>query len=214
MAETSNSVDSLLAETFTLVLKPTREPGTSNVTWHTTKATATGPLAERVARKLGTVEKLIQTYGGVRVKMDIDRYKLWTDGHDVAVRDLWATYARYPYLPRLNSSAVLDGAISDGTSNLRCDKGTFADGDAHDGDTWVGVHTGEHVTPTPGGLLIAPEFAPTSTAKDDDADVGKTGKGRAARFDQQHRQSSEWDRARAGGWRHSRSDFQDVLRRS
>jgi hypothetical protein len=93
VTETSSQVDSLIAETFTLVLTPHQEPGTAEVVWNTTRATAAGPLAERVAKKLATEEKLIQAYGGVRVKMDIDRYSLWSDRHDIGVQDLWTNYA-------------------------------------------------------------------------------------------------------------------------
>ena len=114
--ETSQQIDSLIAETFTQVLTPSQEPGTSTIKWQTTKATAVGDIGARVSKKLATEEKLIATYGGVRVKMDIDRYDLWSDRHDIAVGDLWATYARYPHMPRLASFAVLSGAVSDNST--------------------------------------------------------------------------------------------------
>ena len=84
-------------------------PSDRTTLWHTTKATASGEIAERVSKKLATEEKLIATYGGVRVKMDIDRYDLWSERHDIAVGDLWATYARYPHMPRLTSFDTLAG---------------------------------------------------------------------------------------------------------
>ena len=160
VSETSQQVDSLIAETFTQVLTAAQEPGTATITWQTTKATAAGDIAERVSKKLATEEKLIATYGGVRVKMDIDRYGLWSDRHDLAVGELWATYARYPHMPRLASFKALAGAISDGTSNLNWAKETFGYAEAHDGDNWVGVKTGEHVTPSTSGLLIDPDHVP------------------------------------------------------
>ena len=70
VTEVSQQVDSLIAETFTLVLTPSQAPGTSEITWQTTKAIATGDVGGRVSKKLATEEKLIATYGGVRVKMD------------------------------------------------------------------------------------------------------------------------------------------------
>jgi hypothetical protein len=156
MRETANQVESLIAETFTLALTPSQAPGTAEIVWQTTKVSTTGTVADRVAKKLATEEKLIQTYGGVRVKMDIDRYGLWTDRHDVVVRELWNTYARYPHLPRLASFKVLSAAISDGTSNLNWAQETFAYAEAHDGSNWVGVRTGEHVSPQPSGLIVDP----------------------------------------------------------
>jgi predicted AAA+ superfamily ATPase len=170
VAETSSQVDSLIAETFTLVLTPHQEPGTAEVVWNTTRATAAGPLAERVAKKLATEEKLIQAYGGVRVKMDIDRYSLWSDRHDIGVQDLWTTYARYPHLPRLVSAQTLNDAISDGTSNMSWSQETFAYAEAHDGSAWVGIRAGQHVDPTPSGLLVDPDhvkIAEPALAPDD-----------------------------------------------
>ena len=159
--ETAKQIESLIGETFTLALTPHQEPGTAEIRWDTTKATAAGPLAERIAKKLAAEEKLIQQYGGVRVRMDIDRYGLWSDRHDIAIRDLWQTYARYPHVPRLAGYQTLAGAVSDGTSNLNWSQETFAYAEAHNGDTWVGVTTGSHVDPQPGGILIEPAHVPS-----------------------------------------------------
>jgi hypothetical protein len=184
VAETSKSVDSLIGETFTLVLTPQQAPGTDTISWQTTKASASGPLSERVAKKLATEEKLIDTYGGVRVKMDIDRYKLWTDRGDISVRNLWSYYARYPYLPRLTSLKTLEAAISNGTSNLNWSNETFGYAEAHDGNTWVGVAVGQMVSPTPSGLVLRPDAVPledddVSEPDGDDTTAGGTSTGAA-----------------------------------
>ncbi|MDP7619955.1 MAG: DUF499 domain-containing protein, partial [Dehalococcoidia bacterium] len=70
VTETAQQVDSLIAETFTQVLTPTQEPGTADIKWQTTRATASGDIGARVSKKLATEEKLIAAYGGVRVRMD------------------------------------------------------------------------------------------------------------------------------------------------
>lgn len=62
VAETSQQVDSLIAQTFTQVLTPSQDAGTSTINWQTTKATATGDVGARVSKKLATEEKLIVTY--------------------------------------------------------------------------------------------------------------------------------------------------------
>lgn len=160
--ETSKQIDSLIGETFTLALTPRQEPGTAEIVWESTRATAAGPLAERVAKKLAAEEKLIQQYGGVRVRMDIDRYGLWSDRHDISIRDLWQTYSRYPHVPRLAGYEALARAISEGTSNLNWSQETFAYAEAHNGDTWVGITAGAHVDPKRSGLLIAPAYVPSS----------------------------------------------------
>jgi len=66
--------------------------------------------------------------------------------------------------PKFDDSAdavdVLNGAVSDGTSNMNWQQETFAYAEAHDGDTWVGVTTNQMVMPTPGGWLIHPDHVP------------------------------------------------------
>ncbi len=166
LKEVFQQVDSLIGETFTLILTPSQQPGTREISWQTTKATTDGNIGARVSKKLATEEKLIATYGGVRVKMDIDRYSLWSDRHDVSVSDLWSTYARYPHMPRLASRSVLDDAISNGTANFNWSQETFGYADAYDGTKWVGVQTGQNVAPGAGGLLIHPDHVPASQQPD------------------------------------------------
>lgn len=180
VSETSKQVDSLIAETFTLILTPSQEPGTAEIVWSTSRATAAGPLAERVAKKLGTEEKLIATYGGVRVKMDVDRYQLWSDRHDVGVRELWNTYARYPHLPRLASYRTLANAISDGMANVNWALETFAYAEAHDGSGWVGVKSGQHVEPLLSGWLIHPQYVPAPKVEKLSGEAAPTSAGGAA----------------------------------
>ena len=160
MREVSQQVDSLISETFTKVLTPKQEAGTSEIEWQTTKAAASGDIGARVSKKLATEEKMIAAYSGVRVRMDIDRRDLWTDQGDVTVGKLREIYARYPHMPRLSSPHVLDSAISAGTASTDWAQETFAYADAHDGSTWVGIQTAQHVNPTPSGLLIHPDRLP------------------------------------------------------
>ncbi|MDE0115147.1 MAG: DUF499 domain-containing protein [bacterium] len=160
MKEVSQQVDSLIAETFTQVLTPKQEAGTSEIEWQTTRATASGDIGARVSKKLATEEKMIANYSGVRVRMDIDRRNLWTEQGDVTLRELREVYARYPHMPRLSSPHVLDSAISAGTASTDWAQETFAYADAHDGSTWVGVQTGQHVNPSPSGLLVHPDRLP------------------------------------------------------
>ena len=166
LADASKQVDSLIAETFTQVLVPSRTPGTADIEWQSTRASTSGDIGERISRKLGTEEKLIGRYAGVRVRMDLDRHSLWTERGDVSVGALWEAYARYPYMPRLTSRDVLDHAVSDGASKLNWQQETFAYAEAHDGDSWVGVHTAQHVTPTASGLLLHPDCVPAPSVPD------------------------------------------------
>ena len=160
LQETSKQVDSLIGETFTLTLTPSQSPGTSDIDWQTTRATPAGDLASRVSQKLVSEEKLIATYSGVRIRMDLDRRGLWTDRGDTAVHKLWETYARFPHMPRLASRDVLYDAIATRASTITWQEDTFAYAEAHDGDRWVGLHTDDAVLPAPSGLLIHPDRVP------------------------------------------------------
>jgi hypothetical protein len=166
LAETSEQVDSLIAETFTLALTPSRQPGRRDIQWQTTRvaAAAAGGLARRTSDKLASEEKLICAYSGVRIRMDLDRRGLWSERGDIAVHKLWETYARFPYMPRLAGRDVLYSAIANRDSTITWQQDTFAYAEAHDGERWVGLHTGDAVGPAPGGYLIHPARVPEPEA--------------------------------------------------
>ena len=161
LAETSKQVDSLIAETFTLAVTPTRQPGERDIEWQTTRVTAAGDLAERTSDKLSSEEKLIGTYSGVRIRMDLDRRELWSERGDIAVHKLWETYARYPYMPRLASRDVLYRAIANRDSTITWLQDTFAYVEAH-GERWAGLNADNAVQPAPSGLLIHPDRIPAA----------------------------------------------------
>ncbi len=172
-AETSKQVDSLIAETFTLALTPSKQPGQRDIEWQTTRVTAVGDLAQRTSDKLNSEEKLISTYSGVRIRMDLDRRELWSERGDVAVHKLWETYARFPYMPRLASRDVLYSAIANRASTITWQEDTFAYAEAHDGERWVGLHTDDAIPPAPSGFLIHPDRVPEAPGEqdpDDDSD--------------------------------------------
>ena len=160
LAETSEQVDSLIAETFTLAITPTKQPGERDIEWQTTRTTTVGDLAARTSDKLTSEEQLIAAYSGVRIRMDLDRRELWSDRGDIAVHKLWETYARYPYMPRLAGRDVLHDAIANRASTITWREDTFAYAEAHDGERWVGLHRDDAVPPVPSGLLIHPDQVP------------------------------------------------------
>ncbi len=140
---------------------------TPEIEWHVTKPSGKGGLAERVANRLVSEEKLI--YGGIRVRMDLDndRARLWSEEGDIEVNHLWSIYTRYPYMPRLAGFQVLAGAISDGTANLAWESETFAYAEAREGDTWKGLKSGQQVVPARSGYLVHPDVVPPPPADPD-----------------------------------------------
>ena len=155
VSETDETVSQRIVETYQNVLVPEQTAGTKEIRWHQTKPTGAGSLAERIAKKLDSEERLITTYGGTRVRMDLDRIPLWTDRGDITVEALWKAYCQYPYLPRLASFDVLAAAISDGVSKLVWQDETFAYADGHDDSRWVGLSTAQHVSARPSGCVVS-----------------------------------------------------------
>ena len=162
VAETNGTVEQRILETFVHVLVPEQDPGTREVRWHQTKPAAAGTLPERIAKKLDSEERLITTYGGTRVRMDLDRIPLWTKRGDISVDALWKAYCQFPYLPRLASYDVLAKAIGDGTSKLDWENDSFAYADGHDGSRWVGLAVARIVDARRSGFVVS---APVAAAQ-------------------------------------------------
>ena len=152
--ETNETVSQRIIEAFQFTLVPQLEAGKRDIVWHQSKPSGNGNLIERIARKLESEERLITSYGGTRVRMDIDRIPLWKDRGDISVRDLWKAYCEYPYMTRLASVDVLLSAISDGLGNLNWASETFAYADAHDGSKWVGMVVAQKSMPRISGLVV------------------------------------------------------------
>jgi hypothetical protein len=166
LSETDGTVTGRITETYQHVLVPDQVPGTREIRWHQTKPTGTGTLAERIAKKLDGEERLITTYGGTRVRMDLDRIPLWSDRVDIGVDALWKAYCQFPYLPRLASFEVLAAAISDGVSKMNWEAETFAYADGYDGNRWVGLVAAQLVTARRSGYVVAPAPAREQIAQE------------------------------------------------
>lgn len=166
LAETNETVNSRIEETFVHILTPKTAPGTAEIEWQATKPSGSGTLAERVANKLQSEEKLITAYGGVRVRMDLDRVPLWSKEGDVRISSLWSAYTDHPYMARLASFDVLALAVSNGTANMNWEVETFAYADAKEDDTWFGVTHSTHVYPARSGWLIRPDAVLPEVAPD------------------------------------------------
>ena len=162
LKEADQTVTQRIGETFQLALTPTQHTGSPVVEWHQTRTSGSGSLAERVGKKLQSDETLITAYGGIRVRMDLDRVPLWEDDR-IGVRRLWSYYAQYLYLPRLASFEVLASAISDGAAKTTWETDTFGVAEAYDEGTgtFKGLKTGGHVVVdmSKDAVLVKPERA-------------------------------------------------------
>ncbi len=105
---------------------------------------------------------LITQFGGVRLRMELDRVPLWRGDH-VHVRQLADDFAQYLYLPRLKNTDVLLQAISSGAGSLNWRQDTFGYAEAWDDQAgqYRGLAAGTLVTPLldANSIVITPEVA-------------------------------------------------------
>jgi predicted AAA+ superfamily ATPase len=117
-----------IPETYQWLLVPEQADPLAKVGLHPVKVSGSDPLAVRAGAKLRNEELLITKFGGVNLRLVLDgalREK-WAAEGAFGLRQLWAWFAQYPYLPRLRDISVLEGAVRDGSSSLLWRTETFA----------------------------------------------------------------------------------------
>jgi len=156
------TVDARLPEVYRWALVPVQGSPEEPVTWTEIPLQGSEGLAVRVGRKLARQELLLTSLGGVRLRMALDRVPLWRGDH-VEVRQLVEDFARYVYLPRLKSPAVLAAAVSDGVGQLTWENDGFAYAAAYDegAGRYQGLKAGTQVRVTEDdqGLVVKPDVA-------------------------------------------------------
>ncbi|HEX3722458.1 MAG TPA: DUF499 domain-containing protein, partial [Nitrolancea sp.] len=130
------------------------------VAWDEIRLPGDGDLAIKASRKLRNEEKLITELGGPRLRLEIDRVPLWR-GNQVEVRQLMDDFARYLYLPRLQSTELLINAIRDGVNRTtpEVDGLAYAVGINDGTGRYLGLSLRESPAINPSGLVVKPEFA-------------------------------------------------------
>jgi predicted AAA+ superfamily ATPase len=118
------AVDAQIPEAYPWLLVPGHSDPRGAVEWSELKLSGSDALAVRASKKLRNDELLMTTFGGVRLRMELDRVPLWRSD-TVSVKQLAADFASYLYLPRLRDSDVLAAAIQDGVANLSWASETF-----------------------------------------------------------------------------------------
>jgi hypothetical protein len=88
--------------------------------------------AEALSRKLEAEGKLVPIFGGVNLRLELDRKSLWRDRDYIPLRELTEDTARYPYVTRLKDETVLANSVRDGIGKTTWDVETFAYADAYD----------------------------------------------------------------------------------
>jgi len=151
-----------LPETYQWLLVPAQPDPKRPMSWQAFRLTGQDPLAVRAAKKLRNDDLLVPKLGPNALRHEMDRIPLWR-GNDVPIRQLTEDFARYLYLPRLTSSAVLTDAIGAGVGLITWESDGFAYAECFDEEAkrYRGLQVGRHVTITDSdpGVLVRPEAA-------------------------------------------------------
>ncbi|HEY5230228.1 MAG TPA: hypothetical protein VIJ11_04935, partial [Galbitalea sp.] len=155
--------------------------------------------AEALSRKLEAEGKLVPIFGGVNLRLELDRKVLWRDRDHIPLRELTEDIARYPYLTRLKDESVLANSVRDGLGKTTWEVETFAYADAYDETTraYLGLAAGGNAAAAHvdlvRGLLVKPDVAAAQFARARAAVDGGADKSPASQDD------SEGGCAGAGG---------------
>lgn len=165
----NSAVTARLPETYQWLLVPTQANPQSTIEWHISRLSGGDTLAGRASKKLIGEELLLPSFGGNRLRMELDRIPLWRGNH-VPIRQLVDDFARYNYLPRLSDSSVLINAIRDGLTLLNWTEDSFAYAENYD-DTagrYRGLRGGQNVSVSDSdtGLLVKPAVAKQQIEKE------------------------------------------------
>lgn len=160
--EMDHTVDLRIGASWLHALVPTQPNATAEVKWEEIKVSGGNDgLAKRTGTKLKQEELLMPEMGGVRLRMELDRY-LWNDKDHVTVGQLTEWFSRYLYLPRIRNRETLHRAVLDGAGNLALED-TFAVAGAWDEGKkrYVGLKFGAGAAPVieKATLVVKPAVA-------------------------------------------------------
>lgn len=185
-------VTARMPETYQWLLVPGQGLPTASVEWQAVRLTGADSLAQRASKKLKNEELLIVSMAASRLRLEIDRVPLWRAAPDgrqdhVEIKQLVEDFARYLYLPRLQTSAVLTEAIVEGVKLLTWGQDSFAYAEGYDDalGRYRGLKGGQivHVSAdSPVGLIVKPERAVKQLDQEirDQGAAGGTGTGAGA----------------------------------
>ncbi len=120
-----STVTGRIPETYQWLIVPTQGEPSDPVKWNAIRLSGADSLAVRATKKLKSEELLLTSFGGTRLRMELDKIPLWR-GDNVEIKQLLEDFARYLYLPRLADPSVLLGAIASGVASLAWQLETFA----------------------------------------------------------------------------------------
>jgi predicted AAA+ superfamily ATPase len=178
MASAASVVTARLPEAYQWLLVPAQKTPHSPVEWESVRLSGQEGLAARASKKLRSNDALVVALGVSVLRKYLDD-TLWGGNH-VSIRQLAEYFARYLYLPRLTSPAVLINAIRDGLGLITWAQDSFAYADSYDeaAGRYRGLTMSRQVSiadETCPGLLVKPEVAAEQLAKEATAQAFPSG---------------------------------------
>lgn len=170
------TADARLLGAYHWVLAPEQKQADQPFTIAVGKAEGSASsLPDRVTSKLQHTGQVSESHTARLIRLDLSGplSRVWEPGH-ISVGDLWAYYARYPYLRRLRDRSMLSAAVRSSTEQMHWRLEGFALAEAYDAET--GRYAGLVLPDDPVGvssihdglLIVRPEQAEAQRA----ADVG------------------------------------------
>ena len=162
LKDADRTVKARIPEVFQWLLVPVQGSPQDEVGWEAVRLIGAGELAVRASARLRREELLVTSYGGTRLRMDLDRIPLWKD--HVELRQLADHYSRYTYLQRVEDPSVIAESVRDGVGLLTWETDTFAYAEGYDDEKerYLGLRAGENIPPLTAdspGLIVRPEVA-------------------------------------------------------
>ena len=163
MRQGSEAVDLRITEAYQWAIVPTQPQPLGEIRLEPLKLDSQGTVAQRAARKLVNEGRLSVQLAPplLRMRLDGELSKMWAEGH-VVVNDLWETFAKYVYLPRLRDSEVLVAAVEAGPARTTWQSDGYAIAVGIDSNTgqYLGLTVGSHPGAlSPSSMVVRPEFA-------------------------------------------------------
>ena len=121
----NDTVNIRIPEAYQWLIVPHQPEPKGDIQWEEKRLQGQDALAVQASKKLENMDMLFTQFGGIRLRMELDRIPLWRGDH-VGIKQLSEDFARYLYLPRLKDINLLINAIQDGISQLTWETDTFA----------------------------------------------------------------------------------------
>ncbi len=123
--DASRTVEARLPEAFGWLIVPTQDEPTAPVVLEASRMSGSGTIAERASTRLRRDEAILETFGGVPLRLALDRID-WHGKDALSVKQVMEWFAQYVYFPRLVTTKLVIRAIEDGVAKLTWEAETFA----------------------------------------------------------------------------------------